>query len=588
MKEGGVNAFEEVKRRVDIVGLVEKWTSQAARRSGKNYSLPQCPFCRGHGCFSITPDKQLFNCFQCPGKTGGDIFDFLCKLRGCDKRAALEEMAREVGYPLPLLRSSKRDIREEIMAQAKQDWNLPEAKEAWEYLTHERHLSSEVLKAHDVGFIGNRSRLTGILKKKGFSYEEIKNSGILTKGYGTFYEILFGWRAFNGTLAAFVAGGTRARLKSLKPEEEDDYPKYKNSINFHVDSPYNLYYAKRWVPEDGSLVIVEGILDCLQMLSQGLQNTAAIGGTTLKEGFGQALEATRFQRLIVLLDSDPPGKKAVPPLIRYLIQKHPRFALYVTEITAPDPNDGTRTIKDPDELIVKLGAEVIKKVIRHPVKAGPWLVLAMRDQYDLKNTLDRDRGFQEVASLWPYFSGEVERKEILRYLADASQLPQEDIRKTIEKVSKGRNADETDGRRESLSENRPQERAEQSDSAESKMAEIQKRSKEIKEKNQLLTKRNQILSQAYISFVSHAKELSKAGLLWHVNRLTEGHSKLLKELRRDPMKAKEMIGQIKDIFEASRLNNLERINMEIERLCRENEIEVGGGTDAKAKGSGSD
>ena len=588
MRDGSINAFEEVKRRVDILGLIEKWTSQAARRSGKNYFLPQCPFCQGHGCFAISTEKQLYNCFQCPGKGGGDVFDFLCKLRGCDKRAALEDLSREAGYPLSLSRSSKRDIREEIMAQAKQDWNLPEAKEAWEYLTRDRQLSSEVLKAHDIGFIGDRSRLIGILKKKGFSYEEIKNSGILTKGYGTFYEILFGWRAFNGTLAAFVAAATRARLKRLKPEEEDDHPKYKNSINFQVDSPYNLYYARRWVPEDGSLVLVEGILDCLQMLSQGLQNTVALGGTILKEGFGQALEATRFQRLILLLDSDPPGKKAVPPLVHYLIQKHPKFALYVTEITAPDPSDETRTIKDPDELIVKLGVEVIKKVIRHPVKAGPWLVLAMRDQYDLKNTLDRDRGFQEVASLWPYFSDEVERKEILRYLADASQLPQEDIRKTIEKVSKGRNAAETDGKHESPSESPPQSRAEKTESVESKMAEIQNQSKEIKEKNLRLTKRNQILFQAYVSFVSHAKELSKAGLLWHVHRLAEGHLKILKELRQDPMKAKEMIGQVKEIFTASRLNNLERITTEIELLCRENEREVGERTDAEAKGSRSD
>jgi DNA primase catalytic core len=584
MKQGSVNPFEEVKKRVDLLGLIEKWTGATARRSGKNYALSRCPFCGGHGCFSITPEKQLYHCFQCPGKAGGDVFDFLCKLRGCDKRASLEELAREAGYPLPFSRASGRDIGEAILSQAKEDWNLPQARDAWEYLTQERRLSPDVLKAHDVGYLGDRSRLIGILKKKGFTYEEIKNTGILTKGYGDFYEILFGWRASNGTLGGFIAGATKAGLKKLKPEEEEIYPKYKNAAGFQVDSPYNLYYAKRRVPGDATLVIVEGVLDCLQMLSHGLHNTIALGGTAFKEGYGKALEATRFERIILLLDSDRPGKQAASRLIPFLMRNHPKFALYVTEITAPDPNDETRTIKDPDELIVKLGAEVIRKVIGHPVKAGPWLVLAMRDQHDMKNPLDRDRIFQEVASLWGYVPDEVERKEILRYLADGSELPQEDIRKTIERLAQRALTIPTGGEW-NLSEGKPGPVKEKAPSTETEPAELRQRADNLKVKNRDLAKKNKVLVQAYAAFVLQAKELSRSGLLWHVNRLAEGHVKLLKQLRRDPVKAQSMIGRINEIFEASRLNHLECIKGEIEALCKENDPDVGERAHAEAKGT---
>jgi len=575
MKQEGVNSFEEVKRKVDILNYIEKWTRQAARRTGKGYTLPECPFCHGHGCFSISPEKQLYNCFQCSGKSGGDVFDFLCKLRGCDKRGALEELAKEAGYNLSGSRSLKRDIREEIMSQAKEDWKLPEAKDAWDYLVNARHLSPEVLKSHDVGFIGDRSRLIGILKKKGFTYDEIRSSGILTRGYGTFYEILFGWRSLNGKLSGFVAGATRARLKTLKPEDEDIHPKYKNANDLQVDSPYNLYYAKRRVPEDASLVIVEGILDCLQMQSHGLFNTVSLGGTTFRDGYGKALQATRFVRLILLLDSDKAGRQGTAQLIRLLIQEYPKFSVYVTEITAADPADQNRKIKDPDELIIKLGPEVLKKVIRYPAKAGPWLVLAMRDQYDMKNTLDRDRAFEEVASLWVYISDEVERKEILRYLADGSEMPQEDIRKTIEKYAQRSPAGVPPDRPEAAELDRKS--LEKEGSMQTSLTELQSKIKEVIAGNKDLKKRNRILLQAYGAFVLQTRELAKAGLLWHVNRLSEGHVSLLRALRKDPLRAQGMIEKVHQVFTAAKLTELERINSEIEELCKQSNSNIGGG-----------
>lgn len=576
MKREGVNSFEEVKKIVDILRCIEARTNQTARRSGKGYTLPECPFCHGHGCFSITPEKQLYNCFQCPGKSGGDVFNFISKFRGCDKRSALEEVAKEAGYDLPSSRNMKRDIREEIMTQAKVDWSLPQAKEAWDYLVNVRCLSPETLLAHDVGFIGDRSRLIEILKKKGFSYDEIRNSGILTNGYGTFYEILFGWRGMSGSIAGFVAGATRARLERLKPEEKDSHPKYKNAADLQVDSPYNLYYAKRRVPEDATLVIVEGILDVLQMLSHGLFNTVALGGTSFKEGFGKALAMTRFLRLIILLDGDKAGKQGTSQLIRHLIQAHPKFMLYVTEITAGDPLDQNRRIKDPDELIIKLGPEVLKKVIRYPAKACPWLVLAMRDQYDMKNSIDRDRAFEEVASLWGFISDEVERKEVLRYLADGSEMPQEDIRKTIEKYAQRPSAGVAP-EQAAAEPNKNEIKKEGSSLIVTSLAELQQKLKDSKEGNKDIRRRNKVLLRAYGAFVVQTKELAKAGLLWHVNRLSEGHIGLLRQLRKDPMRAQTMVEKINQIFTAARLSEIERIQKEIERLCDQGDANEGEG-----------
>ena len=552
-----MNDFQEVKRRVDLISLIEKRTGQGAKRSGKSYLLPECPFCKGHGCFSINREDQVYNCFQCPGeRTGGDVFTFLCRLKGYDNRSALEELARDAGYPLNSSPSAKRDVREAVLRWARKDWSRPDASAAWAYLTRERRLSEEVLRSHDVGYLADRAGMISALKKEGFSYDEIKSSGILTQGYFDFYQILFGWRGVNGTLSGFVAGATRERLCAAK---ESGRPKYKTAFGFQADSPYNLHDAKRRVHADGAVIIVEGILDCLQLNSVGISNAVSLGGTAFKEAFGRALESTRFHRIIFMPDSDPPGRSAANRAVRHLLTHHPRFSLYVAEICAHDPKEG-KPIKDPDELIVKLGAQAARKLIEEPIRAGSWLILSMRRDADLTNDLKRDEALRDVAALWDKFTDEIEKKEVLRYLAEFCALPQEDIRKTIERYAgrKGESLDRKDAAPGGTHE---------IEKAVAKAEEAQKKYQALKEKSLRLSQENRALLRAYARCVAQIRELSRAGLLWHVNRLMEVHAALLKQIRKDPSKSAALLGRIDEIFGRSSIRDLERINAEVAELC---------------------
>ena len=74
--------FQAIKDKTDIVLEIQKRTGLAVKAVGKHLDLSECPFCRGHNCFRIDPDKQLFNCFQCDGKQGkgGSIIDFVMGL----------------------------------------------------------------------------------------------------------------------------------------------------------------------------------------------------------------------------------------------------------------------------------------------------------------------------------------------------------------------------------------------------------------------------------------------------------------------------------------------------------------------------
>ncbi len=574
-----INPFEEVKRRVDIVAVIEKFTGMAVTGRGNHRQLPECPFCKGHHCFSITIDKQLFNCFQCPGEsTGGDVFSFLARLKGYDLRSALETLAVEVGVLLPHASvRSKPGIREEIMRQTKADWSLPEAKSFWDYLVDERKLSGQVLKAHDVGYLRSRSDLISNLKKKGYAYDEIKDSGILTRDFGGRYRILFGWRGLDGKIEGFVCAMTRNALASIPLAEKDRYPKYKKSAHFQAQSPYNLFYAKRRVPDDRTLVIVEGIVDCLQLRSHGIHNVVALGGSALKEVFIPALERTRFERLILLFDSDHAGTEGTDRAIRILLKEGPKFSLYVAQIGACDPEDETRIIKDPDEVICKKGPEVLRAVIDVPVKAGPWIVGAMWNQNDMKNPLHRDKVLQDVGTLWHCFPDEVEKKEMLVVLSEACALPQAYILKTIEQYGARLRKTITDVNKANIAEQSTGNKGVASSAQTEKHTALKIKLKSEVRKNRELVQTNRLLLKAYTRLICQAKALSKAGLLWHVSRLAEGHTMLIKRIRNDPNKATALIKKVDAVFSASKLNDLAQINRDIEDLSETSE--PGGSTD---------
>ncbi|MCG3117798.1 MAG: CHC2 zinc finger domain-containing protein [Candidatus Manganitrophus sp. SA1] len=562
-----VNAFSEVKDRADILEIIQSETGRIVKGRGNRRFLEECPFCHGHGCFKIDLQKQLFNCFQCAdGKTGGDVFDFVCKLKGWDKAIALKELAVRVGYQLPERRANrKRELREVIMAQAKADWALPEAKEAWDYLIVERQLSPEVLQNHDIGYIRDRTGLIRLLMKEGFSIDEIKATGILTRDYGDFYRILIGWRSLQGRVMGFVAAATSARLQSVPPEQMDDFPKYKNCLDFKVESPFNLYYAKHWVPEDGTLNIVEGLIDAFQMVSKGFRNTVGLGTNRFGEGYGDAISKTRFERLIVLLDADPAGRKGTFEVVKECLTLYRQFKLYVAEIAAFDPADSKKPIKDPDELIRKLGAEALRALLSEPLKAGPWLALYLRNKYDVHSNLRRDQFFQEMAEFWPLILDEVEKKETLRYLASLSGLPQDDIRKTIDRiVDAARQIKES----RNLKEAPPLSSTASNPDLQVKLDQMQTKLSALKEKHHQLIEERRMLLKAYASSVYHINALSKGGYRWHIIQLTKGHSLIAKRFRKDPKGAYRILERLEAVFAEAKISDLGLITSEIEALCR--------------------
>jgi hypothetical protein len=82
-----------LKTRIDFVSIVRRYTR--LKRSGKQY-FGLCPFHQErHPSFYVHPQKKVFFCFGC--RVGGDVFDFILRIEGCDFPRALEIAERLSG-----------------------------------------------------------------------------------------------------------------------------------------------------------------------------------------------------------------------------------------------------------------------------------------------------------------------------------------------------------------------------------------------------------------------------------------------------------------------------------------------------------
>ncbi len=89
--------IEEIKRRLDIVSIVQEYVPNL-KRSGRNY-FGLCPFhSEKTPSFSVNSELGLFKCFGCG--EGGDVIAFLEKIEGLDFPKAIELAAKRAGVEL--------------------------------------------------------------------------------------------------------------------------------------------------------------------------------------------------------------------------------------------------------------------------------------------------------------------------------------------------------------------------------------------------------------------------------------------------------------------------------------------------------
>ena len=429
---------EEVKAANDIVDVVSKYVT--LKRKGTTYFGP-CPFHREKTpSFAVTPDKQIYHCFGCG--EGGNVIRFIMRVENISFADAVEFLAERAKIPLPVtnyyddgktqdeikMREYHKKQMYEINKEAGRFFyhNIEKSRQAIEYIK-KRKLANDTIRRFGLGFALDDNGLSKYLKEKGFPEEDILATGLVGKtDRGFLYDkfknrLMFPIFDVRGRVVAF---GGRA-LASHEVLKEQHIPKYVNSPENLIYTKgrhlYGLNLAKKNTEKIKRILVVEGYMDVISPHQVGITNVVASLGTALTEAQGKLLRQYA-EEVILSYDSDAAGQKAIMRGIE--VMQSLNVMVKVLQM------DGA---KDPDEFILKYGAERFEKLMNQSISAVEYKIKMLRQQYNLQDTTDKIRFLNKMAEILAKVENNIERDIYIEKLAKELGVGKEAIQAEVEK-----------------------------------------------------------------------------------------------------------------------------------------------------------
>jgi DNA primase len=354
--------IEEIRERIDIVALVQRHGVEL-KKSGRSYR-GLCPFHNEKSpSFYVWPETHRFKCFGC--QAGGDGISFVQRLLGKTFSDTVRDLAREMGIDIeasvdPAMRE-KAQVKEATDAAAQHFqgrlWDPAVGQHAREYL-RSRGLTEELMRAFGLGYaplawteLADKLRELGLLafgEKAGLVSPRQKGDGYFDTFRG---RIMIPIRSPEGRTIAF--GG---RLL-----DGEDGPKYLNSRENRLYNKSEVLYgtdvARDELRKRKSAVLCEGYFDCIGLHQAGVKNAVALCSTALTPGHLALLHRLEVKELVLLLDGDEAGRKAVERLAG------PILAAGASSRVAVLPEG-----EDPDTFARRVGAPAVQDLVQ---KARP-------------------------------------------------------------------------------------------------------------------------------------------------------------------------------------------------------------------------
>jgi len=353
--------LDELKARLPVSEVVgQRVALKKAGREWKGLS----PFNKEKtASFFVNDQKQAW--FDFSSQKNGNIFDFIMETEGVSFPEAVERLAAMAGVALPKYskeeaeRDEKRRSLYDVMDLAAKFFEATLASrlgaKARGYLADRRIDGTTQLKFRMGYAPDNRYALKEHLGKQGVSVEDMLETGLLIGGqdipvpYDRFRDrVMFPITDLRGRIIAF--GG-----RALNPDAPAKYLNSPETTLFHKG--HNLYNgaAARQATHDGApLIVVEGYVDVIAMVTAGYPATVAPLGTALTEE-QLGLLWKWADEPILCFDGDKAGQRAAHrgvdmALPRLKPGKSVRFALL------PEG-------QDPDDLFKSGGREAIAEVL---------------------------------------------------------------------------------------------------------------------------------------------------------------------------------------------------------------------------------
>ena len=392
---------------MDIVSVVSEHVT--LKQNGRRY-WGLCPFhTEKTPSFSVNADQQLYYCFGC--KAGGDVIHFVMETERMEFNEAVRHLAERVRLSLPEQMDRVDDQAQRSVRQTIQEMNRkaalfyhetlwkPEGKAALEYL-YRRGLDDPTIRRFGLGATPpGWDGLMRHLQSEGYSLDQMVQAGLITRRENGSFDmfrqrVLFPILNAQGAVLAF---GGRAM--------GDAQPKYLNSPDTPVFNKRQGVYAVNLLRKIRNLkriVLVEGYMDVVSLVSKGISGVVATLGTALTQE--QARLMTRYAREIHLAyDGDEAGQKAIERALDLLEP----LDIAARVLVFPEG-------LDPDDFIRRDGVEAFQAL--KPISAAAFRMQRIAKGMDLTSEEGRAQYAIACAAVIRKVREPVEAEDLLKRL----------------------------------------------------------------------------------------------------------------------------------------------------------------------------
>lgn len=311
-------SLESLRHSIDLVEVLREH-NVPLKRSGSNYKCC-CPFHEEKTpSFVVNPSGSYYHCYGCG--VHGDAIHFLMNQVGMSFIEAIVHLSKKFGVELKLREDDKQRNYDAVTAKKEELrtinriaemlfryclYYLPEGLQAQTYL-HKRGLSPDTIERFHLGYAPPTRMFVQAMQEHDISEKQLEAAGFLSKQWFLFSRrIVF---PIYDALGHTIGFSSRMFL-----ENERSGNKYINTPETPLFKKSKIFYGLNWsrkrIAKERRVILVEGQVDCLQMIDAGFNCTLAPQGTAFTEDHAKEIKKLGANRVYLLFDGDDAGLKA--------------------------------------------------------------------------------------------------------------------------------------------------------------------------------------------------------------------------------------------------------------------------------------
>ncbi len=438
--------IEELKNKNDIVEVVSRYCSLNQKGGG---FWACCPL-PGHNertpSFCVNQYGQFFKCFGC-GR-GGDVISFMMEMESLPYMESVKLLAEKCGMTLPESFKEERRTSEEYK---KKDTLLSILKDTAKFyvanlrsgkaVEHEKYiakrgLTKEILTTFGIGASLDYDGLVSHLKGKGYRIEDMIEAGVVSENHSDSGKVFYS--DFEAKRLVFPIINAMGEVIAFggRVLEKTDFGKYKNTKETFLfvknKTLYNINAIKK-LKADGpikEIIMVEGYMDTISLVSAGFKNVVASMGTSLTKEQARLLKRYT-ENVLICYDGDFAGQAANIRGLEILKAE----GLNVKVVSLPDG-------MDPDDVIRNFGASGYQKCLDGAMPLIDFKLKILRDKFMNGTAEGRRRYISEAVKVISSSPSEAEQEELLRKLSKETNITYQSIKRDMEKSPEPRVVDQ--------------------------------------------------------------------------------------------------------------------------------------------------